>query len=198
MSGQQTGEDLRIRVVLAFIALIIAKVITVITPIIYKAVVDQMTGLGGDPSGSCFDECILIATPIMLILAYGMARIMMIIFNQIRDVSVRQCRPARGALACPTAPSPTLTNCPLRYHLERQTGGHARAIERGVSAGRADCPHGFAQHHSNLCRVRADCRCFVLVYRPGNSLAVVAADESFFMSGSPSRPASGALVLSAN
>ncbi len=125
-------RDLRIRVVLAFIALIIAKIITVVTPVIYKAVVDQLTGQGGDP-GIPVSTHVLLATPIMLILAYGMGRVMMIIFNQIRDVlfvNVGQ-HAVRSLSNRAFAHTHKLS---LRYHLERQTGGHARAIERGVDA----------------------------------------------------------------
>ena len=125
-------RDLRIRVVLAFIALIIAKLVTVVTPIIYKAAVDQMTGQGGDPSVPV-STTVILATPIMLILAYGLARIMMIIFNQIRDalfVNVGQ-HAVRSLSNLAFAHTHKLS---LSYHLERQTGGHARAIERGVGA----------------------------------------------------------------
>jgi ATP-binding cassette, subfamily B, heavy metal transporter len=125
-------RDLRIRVVLAFIALIIAKVITVTVPIIYKAAVDQMTGQGGDPSIPVTTTMVLV-TPVMLILAYGLGRVMMIIFNQIRDVlfvNVGQ-HAVRSLSNRAFAHTHKLS---LRYHLERQTGGHARAIERGVDA----------------------------------------------------------------
>ena len=125
-------RDLRIRVTLAFVALIIAKVITVITPIIYKAAVDQLTGQGGDPSIPVTTNMVL-AAPIMLILAYGLGRIMMIIFNQIRDVlfvNVGQ-HAVRSLSNRAFAHTHKLS---LRYHLDRQTGGHARAIERGVAA----------------------------------------------------------------
>ncbi len=128
----QDRRDLRIRVVLAFVALIIAKVITVITPIIYKAAVDHMTGQGGNPQAPVATELVL-ATPILLILAYGMARIMMIIFNQIRDVlfvNVGQ-HAVRSLSNRAFAHTHKLS---LRYHLDRRTGGHARAIERGVDA----------------------------------------------------------------
>ena len=124
--------DLRLRVVLAFAALIIAKLITVATPIAYKAAVDQLTGQGGDPSVSVSNS-VLLATPIMLILLYGLGRIMMIVFNQIRDVlfvNVGQ-NAVRSLSNKAFAHTHKLS---LRYHLERQTGGHARAIGRGVDA----------------------------------------------------------------
>ncbi len=125
-------RDLRIRVVLAFVALIIAKLITVATPIIYKGVVDHLTGQNGDPSVPVSTEIIL-ATPIMLILAYGLGRIMMIVFNQIRDILFVNVGQHAVRSLSNRAFSHT-HKLSLRYHLERQTGGHARAIERGVSA----------------------------------------------------------------
>ncbi len=125
-------RDLRIRVALAFISLIIAKVITVATPIAYKGAVDQLSGQGGDPAVAV-STTVLLATPVMLILAYGLGRIMMIIFNQIRDVlfvNVGQ-HAVRSLSNRAFAHTHKLS---LSYHLERQTGGHARAIERGVDA----------------------------------------------------------------
>ena len=63
-------RDLRIQVVFAFFALIIAKLVTVVIPVVYKAVVDQLTGQGGDPSAP-ISTTLILATPVMLILAYG-------------------------------------------------------------------------------------------------------------------------------
>jgi len=125
-------RDLRIRVVLAFVALIIAKLITVATPIVYKAVVDQLTGQSADPTVAV-SSTVLLATPIMLILAYGLGRIMMIVFNQIRDILFVNVGQHAVRSLSNRAFSHT-HKLSLRYHLERQTGGHARAIERGVSA----------------------------------------------------------------
>ena len=125
-------RDLRIRVALAFVSLIIAKVITVATPIAYKGAVDQLSGQGGDPSVTV-STTVLLATPIMLILAYGLGRIMMIIFNQIRDVLFVNVGQHAVRSLSNRAFSHT-HKLSLSYHLERQTGGHARAIERGVDA----------------------------------------------------------------
>ncbi|MCP4937348.1 MAG: ABC transporter ATP-binding protein/permease [bacterium] len=125
-------RDLRIRVALAFVSLIIAKVITVATPIAYKGAVDLLTGQGGDPA-VVVSTTALLATPVMLILAYGLGRIMMIIFNQIRDVLFVNAGQHAVRSLSNRAFSHT-HKLSLRYHLERQTGGHARAIERGVDA----------------------------------------------------------------
>jgi len=124
--------ELRLRVALAFVALIIAKVITVITPLAYKAAVDQLTGQNGDPA-AVVGQNMLLATPIMLIVAYGLGRVMMIAFNQLRDilfVNVGQ----HAVRALSNRAFRHTHKLSLRYHLDRQTGGHARAIERGVDA----------------------------------------------------------------
>src|SRR5271169_1783278 len=75
--------DLRMRVVLALVALIIAKVITLAVPIAYKAIVDLLTG--GVP-GREITAVGLAASPIFLIAAYGAGRVMMVLFAQFRDV----------------------------------------------------------------------------------------------------------------
>jgi ATP-binding cassette subfamily B protein len=142
--------DLRLRVALAFIALIIAKIITVITPLAYKAAVDALAGQGGAAgsvaggaaagggalgagSGAAPAAGAVLATPVMLIIAYGLGRVMMIVFNQIRDVlfvNVGQ-HAVRELSNRAFAHTHRLS---LRYHLARRTGEHARAIERGVEA----------------------------------------------------------------
>ena len=99
----------------------------------------------------------------MLILAYGLGRIMMIVFNQIRDVLFINVGQHAVRSLSNRAFSHT-HKLSLRYHLERQTGGHARAIERGVRCGGADCAHGVVELDSDICGIRADCGCFVLLY----------------------------------
>jgi ATP-binding cassette, subfamily B, heavy metal transporter len=121
--------DLRMRVVLALVALIIAKVITLAVPIAYKAIVDLLTG---GATGREITAVGLAASPIFLIVAYGAGRVMMVLFAQFRDVwftvvaqhAVRQ-------LANRTFRH--LHELSLRFHLERRTGGLNRVIERGVT-----------------------------------------------------------------
>lgn len=121
--------DLRMRVVWALLALIVAKAITLLVPIAYKAIVDLLTG---EASGAEITALGLAASPIFLIIAYGVGRVLMVLFAQFRDVwftvvaqnAVRQ-------LAYRTFRH--LHELSLRFHLERRTGGLNRVIERGVT-----------------------------------------------------------------
>ncbi|HWJ20641.1 MAG TPA: hypothetical protein VNR65_18130, partial [Geobacterales bacterium] len=72
------------RLVLAAVALIAAKVVTIAMPLAYKAAVDALTILPEtDASGKAVQ---IAAVPLALIVAYGVARISMIGFVQLRDV----------------------------------------------------------------------------------------------------------------
>ncbi len=123
--------DLRLRVVLAVIALVLAKVITVSTPLAYKAAVDWLTG---DASGEdAVSAGALAYLPIVLIFAYGAGRVLMIGFNQLRDVLFT--RVGQNAVrALSNQVFRHLHRMSLRFHLERRTGGLSRVIERGKSA----------------------------------------------------------------
>ena len=124
--------DLRFRVVVALAALILAKAVTLAVPITYKAVVDILAGETTPGEASALSPFGLAAVPAMLIVAYGVGRVLMVVFAQIRDVwfsSVAQN--AVRALANRTFRH--LHALSLRFHLERRTGGLNRVIERGVS-----------------------------------------------------------------
>ena len=124
--------DLRWRVVLALTALVIAKVITLAVPIAYKTVVDVLTGEVSPGAVAGLSAFGLAAIPAVLIVAYGVGRVLMVLFAQFRDVwftvvaqnAVRQ-------LANRTFRH--LHALSLRFHLERRTGGLNRVIERGVT-----------------------------------------------------------------
>jgi ABC-type transport system involved in Fe-S cluster assembly fused permease/ATPase subunit len=121
--------DLRWRVVWAIVALIIAKAITLAVPIAYKAIVDLLTG---DVTGKEITAIGLAASPIFLIIAYGIGRVMMVVFAQFRDVWFTVvAQHAVRELANRTFRH--LHALSLRFHLERRTGGLNRVIERGVN-----------------------------------------------------------------
>ncbi|HEX5930852.1 MAG TPA: ABC transporter ATP-binding protein/permease [Methyloceanibacter sp.] len=123
--------DLRWRVVLALAALVVAKIVTLAVPIAYKTVVDILTGNASGETLPGLSAVGLAAIPAVLIIAYGVGRVMMVLFAQLRDVwftvvaqnAVRQ-------LANRTFRH--LHALSLRFHLERRTGGLNRIIERGV------------------------------------------------------------------
>jgi len=122
-------SDLRMRVVMALVALIIAKAITLMVPIAYKAVVDLLTN---EATGKQITAVGLAASPVFLIVAYGVGRVLMVLFAQFRDVWFTVvAQHAVRELANRTFRH--LHALSLRFHLERRTGGLNRVIERGVT-----------------------------------------------------------------
>ncbi|CAK0765047.1 ATM1-type heavy metal exporter [Azospirillaceae bacterium] len=126
---------MRLRVIVALSFLGIAKIANVIVPILYKAAIDALSG-GGAGFGAVATTNApspLIAVPVGLILAYGLARIIAQGFGELRDAlfaKVAQNAIRQVALQV----FRHLHALSLRFHLERQTGGLSRAIERGNRA----------------------------------------------------------------
>jgi ATP-binding cassette subfamily B protein len=113
--------EFRGRVVLALAFLALAKVATVSVPLVLKEIVDALT-----PSQS------MLALPVFLLLAYGALRLANSTFGELRDMvfaKVTQRSIRRVALRV----FEHLHNLSLRFHLERQTGGMSRDIERGTA-----------------------------------------------------------------
>ena len=130
---QQDRPDLKVRVVLAFIALIAAKLVTVATPLAYKGAVDALTGGGRVVGDGTLPGATIIIVPMAMILAYGLGRVMMMVFNQIRDVLfVKVGQNAVRALARRSFAH--MHRLSLRFHLARRTGGLSRVIDRGTKA----------------------------------------------------------------
>ena len=115
------SRGLRLRVVLAVICLAAAKAVNVGVPLLYKQAVDALAPAGGA----------LIVVPAMLIVAYGVARVGAQAFNELRD-SVFAKVEQRAIRNIALNAFKHLHGLSLRFHLERQTGGLSRAIERGV------------------------------------------------------------------
>ena len=119
-------KDLKIRVVAAMFALVLAKVITVITPFSFKYAVDSLTN-----GGAAVAVYSLMLVPIFLVIAYGVGRVMMIVMAQIRDgLFAKVGQSAVRDLAIRTFNH--MHRLSLRFHLERRTGGLTRVIERGT------------------------------------------------------------------
>ena len=124
--------DLRMRVVFALLALVVAKAITLAVPIAYKSIVDLLTGEASAGEIAGLSALGLAAGPAMLIIAYGVARVLMVLFAQFRDVWFTVvAQNAVRELANRTFRH--LHELSLRFHLERRTGGLSRVIERGVN-----------------------------------------------------------------
>ncbi len=117
----------KVRVVLSLLALIVGKVISVMTPFFYKGAVDAMAPDHGGPD-TIF---MLTAGAVGLTIAYGVARLMSVGFNQLRDVIfARVAQRALRQLALETFRH--IHRMSLRYHISRKTGALSRIIERGV------------------------------------------------------------------
>nr|WP_197974922.1 ABC transporter ATP-binding protein/permease [Phaeovibrio sulfidiphilus] len=123
------GEPgLRVRVVLALVLLVGGKLVTVITPYFFKKAVDE---LADAPSLLASQLSAVFATVVALILAYGLARIGSRVFDELRDmVFARVVERATHVIALNTFRH--LHQLSLRFHLDRQTGGLSRVIERGT------------------------------------------------------------------
>ena len=118
--------DIKIRVVLAMIALIFAKVISVSTPFFFKAAIDSMS-----PEIITLPVVMMVTGTIALVIAYGSMRLLGVGFNQLRDVIFAKVgQRALRRLALETFEH--IHALSLRYHITRKTGGLSRIIERGV------------------------------------------------------------------
>ena len=123
----QESLETRVRVVLAMLLLVGAKVANVYVPIFYKHAVDALTPGGGAGAGAA------VAIPLGLIVAYGLARVTSLVFAELRDAvfaTVAQRTIRKVALSV----FRHLHALSLRFHLERQTGGLTRSLERGTRA----------------------------------------------------------------
>ena len=116
--------ELKIRVVLAMLALVLSKIVTVATPYAFKYATDALTGTA--------DVLTIAVTAVsFLVLAYGFGRIMMVVLAQIRDaVFAKVSQRAVRDLAVRTFRH--LHALSLRFHLERRTGGLSRIVSRGT------------------------------------------------------------------
>ncbi|HEY6094698.1 MAG TPA: ABC transporter ATP-binding protein/permease [Gallionellaceae bacterium] len=108
------------RVALAIVLLVLAKLANVAVPLALKEIVDAMT----HPMAA-------LAVPVALVIAYGLLRLFSTLFGEMRDAvfaKVTQRAIRRVALQVFTH----LHSLSLRFHLQRQTGGMSRDIERGT------------------------------------------------------------------
>ncbi len=115
----------RFRVVVAMSFLVLAKVANVYVPVFYARAVDALSDHGGTAR--------VLAVPVGLIVIYGLVRLSSAGFGELRDAvfAAVQQRTVRN-VALQTFQH--MHRLSLRFHLDRQTGGVSRAIERG-SAG---------------------------------------------------------------
>lgn len=126
-------REFRGRITIAFVCLAIAKLATISLPLFLKYIVDNLDAQTDTVAGTL--NAAVQSLPYIvgaLILGYGAARFLNVIFNELRDtlfgrVSERVSR--RVALQV----FEHLHGLDLGFHLSRRTGALSRDIERGVS-----------------------------------------------------------------
>ncbi|MFV0359535.1 ABCB family ABC transporter ATP-binding protein/permease [Tropicimonas sp.] len=120
------GEpEVKVRVVAALVVLVLAKLIAVTTPVFYKGAVDALAG--DSPGGTTM----LALGAVGLTVAYGLARMLNIAFQELRDVIF--ARVGQGALRkLALRTFEHIHALSLRYHISRKTGALSRIMERGV------------------------------------------------------------------
>ncbi len=112
--------EYRWRVAVALVFLVTAKLANVGVPLVMKSIVDGLDST----------QAVLVL-PLALLVAYGVLRLSTVLFAELRDVvfvPVTQRAARRIALAV----FRHLHALSLRFHLDRQTGGMSRDIERGT------------------------------------------------------------------
>ncbi|MGB4926287.1 MAG: ABC transporter ATP-binding protein/permease, partial [Giesbergeria sp.] len=112
------------RVLAALVFMLGAKLANVGVPLVLKRLVDAMQLPPGDAAA-------LLVVPVALLLGYGALRLMTSMFTELRElVFAKATQGAARSIALETFRH--LHGLSLRFHLERQTGGMTRDIERGV------------------------------------------------------------------
>ena len=116
----------KLRVILALSMLVGAKLATVGVPLVLKRLVDSMTITPTHPAA-------MVVLPISLIIAYGALRLSTTVFTELREfVFAKVTQRAVRNIALKVFRH--LHALSLRFHLNRQTGGVTRDIERGTRA----------------------------------------------------------------
>ncbi|HEV8500044.1 MAG TPA: ABC transporter ATP-binding protein/permease [Casimicrobiaceae bacterium] len=110
----------RARVIAAVICLVAAKVANVAVPIVLKHIVDNLD-----------QKLAILVVPLALLVAYGVLRLSTTIFTELREILfVRVTQRAVRTIALTVFRH--LHALSLRFHLDRQTGGLTRDVERGT------------------------------------------------------------------
>jgi ATP-binding cassette subfamily B protein len=117
-------RDLRLRVSFAVIALLLAKIASVATPLVLGASVNSLTELSSGIN-------LFMLVPVALIVGYGVAKIISFAFVEVRDAlfsKVSQYSVRQVSLNM----FKHLHKLSLQFHLNRQTGALAKFIDRGT------------------------------------------------------------------
>jgi ABC-type transport system involved in Fe-S cluster assembly fused permease/ATPase subunit len=113
----------RWRVLVALACLVAAKLANVGVPLILKSLVDALALKPGDPRS-------VLVVPVAILVGYGALRVSITLFTELREFLFYPVA-ARIARRVSLDAFEHLLALSLRFHLERQTGGVSRDIERG-------------------------------------------------------------------
>ncbi|MDV6347201.1 ABC transporter ATP-binding protein/permease [Nitrosomonas sp. Is35] len=112
--------EFKVRVILALSLLVLAKLANVSVPLVLKEIVDALD----QPRA----ELVL---PVFLLIGYGVLRLCSTLFGELRDAIFAKVT-QRAIRRVANKVFSHLHSLSLRFHLERQTGGVSRDIERGT------------------------------------------------------------------
>ena len=122
----QGRPDLKTRVLLALLSLILAKAANVMVPLVLGDAVDQLGNLDNETH-------LWLGIPLAVILAYGIFRLSSLALNELRDaLFARVAQHAVRALALRVFEH--LHSLSIRFHLSRKTGALNRFIDRGTNS----------------------------------------------------------------
>jgi ABC-type transport system involved in Fe-S cluster assembly fused permease/ATPase subunit len=113
------------RVVFALTCLLLAKVTSVSVPMVFKDIIDSFT-----LPGSKLEQAVLLV-PLGLLAAYGALRFSTVLFTELREIFFARVT-QRAVRTITLQVFEHLHSLSLRFHLDRQTGGLTRDIERGT------------------------------------------------------------------
>ena len=112
------------RVLLALVCLVSAKVANVGVPLVLKALIDSLSITPGQPAS-------VMMLPIGVLIAYGLLRLSTTVFTELREFFFARVT-QRAVRTIALKVFRHLHALSLRFHLNRQTGGITRDIERGT------------------------------------------------------------------
>ncbi len=115
--------EFRVRIALAVLCLVLAKLASVGLPFILKYIVDDLDAAGASQ---------LLTLPLGLLLAYGVVRFSNVLFGELRDTLFGRVT-ERAMRRVGLAVFQHLHALDLDFHLNRRTGGLSRDIERGTN-----------------------------------------------------------------
>ena len=113
------------RIGIAILCLVAAKIANIYVPFLLKYIVDTLDGQG-------LDDHTMVAMPLALVVAYGVARFSNVLFGEVRDtVFGRVTEQAMRRIGLKVFQH--LHKLDLAFHLDRSTGALSRDIERGTN-----------------------------------------------------------------